>query len=264
MWGLLLLFLILGRGRAQFGAPGDITWWRQSGTALSPPLDMLMWLKADAITGYSDGQSLSNWVDSGPFSFATTNAGTTARPVYVASGLNGKPVVSFNATNSQFFDLPQMFTNETAAELFVVLKINNDPPTSTRYGQWRFAGAGDVNAYPFTDSVIYDGFCATLRLATGNPGMSLTNWHLYNTSSTTASWISRTNGVQHFATAVNVFTNGVGGTMGTARRIGQSGGASAFLNGHIAEVILYGRILSAGERTTVHDYIEAKYGITLP
>ncbi len=248
--------------RAQFGAPSDLT-WGGSTLSLLPLGSLLLWLKADYLMTLAPTNAIATWFDASGLGNNATQSATNNRPLYMTNQINGLPAVGFNATNALFLDLPQMFTNETSAEVFVVVKLNNDPPTGSRYGQWRFAGTGDINAFPFTDGVILDGFCSTLRKSTANPSLALTSWRLYDVTSIDNAWTNRVDAVVLFGTASNTFTNGTGSTMGTARRLGQSGSSSVYLNGSIAEVLLYGRILSGAERTNVQNYITARYGLTL-
>ena len=71
------------------------------------------WLKADAITGVTDGNPISTWQHSAGFDLT---AATTARPTYVAGSQNGLPVARFNGTSNimtqtiGFSTLTQPFT----------------------------------------------------------------------------------------------------------------------------------------------------------
>ncbi len=239
--------------------------------AQSPISGPLLWLKADAITGYTDGQSLSNWVDSGPFSMVVTQGVSSNRPIYITSGITGpitgpdgnvRPVVYFNSTNQLCFDLPTMFTSENQAELFIVLRLTNSPNligSGADAGSWTFAGTDpSAPVYDYSDGNTYDGFASTVRKTVGNFGFQSTSWHVWNTSSTNDSWTARTNFIQMFTTASNVFTNGAAGGSVT-RRFGRSDSAAHWLNGMVAEVILYGRILGAAERGVVSNYLYTKY-----
>ena len=181
--------------------------------------NVLMWLKADAITGYTDGQSLSNWVDSGPYSMIVTQSISAQRPAYATSaiGANLLPSVRFNATNMTWLSLPQMFTNENAAEVFIMVKADVDPPIATQEtntGSWIFASTEPVSlssVYAYTDGNIYETFCATARktITLTQPRPSKAQWRCYNVSSTNDSWIARMDFSTIHSTAVNVFTNGV-------------------------------------------------------
>lgn len=236
---------------------------KPTSSALQPPLTgMLLWLKADAITGKTNGEIFCVWNDSSGLGNNTTNKALTSAtwPQYVTSQINGLPAVRFNATNNCRLDLPTMFAGtEVSAEVFLVLSVTNDPPTGSRSGGWHFAGTGDFTTYPFTDGVIYDEFSTTVRKTVGNPTPSLTAWNVYNTTSTNGEWTARLNRTQLFTTASNTFTNGAAGISGTQRFISNPSGTAGGLNGLLAEVILYGRILTATERTNTLSYLTNKY-----
>lgn len=71
------------------------------GTITFAPTDvsgLVLWLKADAITGLSDSDPVSTWTDSSGNSNSATGSGT-ARPLYKTGILNSLPVVRFDGVN---------------------------------------------------------------------------------------------------------------------------------------------------------------------
>ena len=227
----------------------------------TPAPGLVLWLEADAIVGLSDTDPITTWpahIGSDP------TASATERPLYRTNQINGLPAVEFDGSNDRF-TVPDFFAGtETAAEMFIIVRIDNDPPGSVnQVGMWHLAGGGVVNAFPSTDSNVYDGFGSTARKTVGNPTPSLTSWRLYNVSSAAGDWTVRLDGTQIFTTASNTFQGSVSGTMGITRKLGQSGGLSHFLDGMVAGLFVFDHVLSAGDRTLVHDYISAKYGLTI-
>ena len=88
---------------------------------------------------------VSFWADrSGNGNNATQPTGSQ-QPLWVAGVLNGLPVVRFNPTNSQYFNLPNVLNGTTGAEAFVVLKVAVAMPIVTR-SLWGFGGY--YNDYP--------------------------------------------------------------------------------------------------------------------
>jgi hypothetical protein len=234
----------------------------RASSSLSPPLTgMLLWLKADAISGKTNGEIFCVWTDSSGLGNSTTNKALTSTswPKYLTGQINGLPAVYFNATNNNRLDLATMFTSETSAEVFLVLCVTNDPGKGNNVGAWHFAGTGDFAIYPYTDGVIYDEFATTVRKTVGNPTPALTAWNVYNTTSTNGEWTARLNRTQLFTTASNTFTNGANGISGTQRFLALQPGGTGGFNGMMAEIILYGRILSSTERTTTLSYLTNKY-----
>ena len=71
----------------------------------------------------------------------------------------------------------------TAAHLFILLKVDNDPALATASsGIWVMGtdASGNRNdTYPFTDSTLMTGALTTNRINMGDPTVSLTNWILF-------------------------------------------------------------------------------------
>jgi hypothetical protein len=262
-WFLVLL-LSCAAAFAQVPA-GSLLAGAAGSSGLQPATDMLLWWKADGNITFGSSNDVAVWLDhSGHGNNAFNATAGSSRPLFQTNQINGLPAIYFNAAATPRFDLTNMFTSETSAELFVVVKLVNDPTAGTAdSGQWRFAGTGDINIFPYSDGNIYEGFCSTVRKTVGNPTPTLTSWRLYNTSSTNGSWIARLDGTQIFSTAVNTFTSDASGIMATDRRFGQSGSTSSYMNGRVAEVILYGRVLSSADRDQVESYIASKYALTI-
>ncbi|MFT7057449.1 MAG: hypothetical protein ACJAR3_003098, partial [Roseivirga sp.] len=88
---ILFTFIILSSPLHSQTGPGGIG---NSGTNL-------LWLRADQITGLTDGQDISTWTD------VSGNGNTLSQPIssltpeYQSSIINGLPVVRFNKTNGR-------------------------------------------------------------------------------------------------------------------------------------------------------------------
>jgi hypothetical protein len=224
--------------------------------------DLLRWWDATAAAGLSDGDRVNQIDDlSGTAEHLVSDLGGNTRPTWHTGQINGLPALRFLHTEKRMLNFANLGAL-TAAEIFVVGKIDADPPPSdASSGFWYIQTPTDAGAdthYPFTDGNIYDAFGSTVRKSTGNPSQDLTAWHLYNVRSAAGDWSSHHNGVEHYSTA----TNTVG--FGTARHnIGQSTRNFFNLTGWIAEVFIYSRVLTAAERADVHDYLTGKYGLSI-
>lgn len=221
-----------------------------------------LWLAADNIVGYVNGDPLSSWDDeSGQGNDFVDPIVGLYPPTYQTNELNGLPVVRFDSSgvgnSPQGLRGPLFFmTGKTAGEVFVVIKINNDPPVSTaRSGLWAI-GSGSTTHYPYdADGVVYDSWGTSSRKTTVNPTPSLASqFRIYNVSSASGDWTSRLDGSQIYNTATNTvgWASDVGATY-----LGSSGGAS--LDGDVAEIIIYDSVLSSGDRTDVESYLNTKY-----
>src|SRR5438876_404463 len=177
------------------------------GVAAIPLTNAVIWLKADSITGLTNGQPAPMWIDT---SGASNNAsqGTTAnQPQYYTNVINGNPVVHFDGVND-YFSLPNLFSGATQAEAFVVLKATADTPTATRslwiFGSYNYYGNW-YGMYPATDGTISEDFGTTGLNNIGNPTQPLDQFHLYNVAGKSGEWTARINGVVQYATTNNTF-----------------------------------------------------------
>lgn len=220
--------------------------------------DLQLWLKADSLA-LNDGDQVSTWTDSsGNGRDGTRDGGTAGYPKYsAAGGPNSKPAIRpyLAGSDGSSFTLPNFLTGYPSGHGFVVAKLDTEvSDVPCPFPDWGTAGD---SYYPYSgDSKIYDDFGSTVRKTTVNPAPALTNWVLYEDRTASGAWSNRLDGTELFATASNTvaFT--------TAPRIGKS--ASKQFIGLVAEYIFYNRVLDSGETQTIYDYIEDKYGITLP
>lgn len=176
--------------------------------ALSTTVGLGLWLKADGITGISDGTSITTWMDSSGNSNDASQSNASYRPILKTGIINGYPVVRFNGAN-QFFNFPaSAFSSYTAATMFVVIKANADPePSDYVSGFGEFGSSSIATHFPYTDGIIYDDFATTSRKTTVNPTPSLAQFNVYCVTSAANAWTNYLNNVQLYTTS----TNTVGG-----------------------------------------------------
>jgi hypothetical protein len=218
------------------------------GASPGPPrTGLFIWYKADALTGYSHGDPVSQWTDSSGNGRHATSSGLEC-PLYHTNQIDGKPALNFPhfTGNNEQFHIPNVLTPLTAAEAFVVVKVVADPPLSNN-NVWKMGAAAEQDHYPFSDGVIYEGWGSTVRKTTVNPTPSLATWRLYNVASEANNYTLRLDGTQIF----NTLTNTVGWS--TTPILGYA------LAGWIAEFIMYDRATSAADRTALHTYLRTKY-----
>lgn len=137
----------------------------------------------------------------------------------------------------------------TMGEIFIRVKVDTDPPVEGGDGGfWKFGTDPQESAIPYTDGNVYDGFGATVRKSTGNPGVSFaTAYRVYQALSKANRWTSWIDGNQHFTTG----TNTVAFTANP--RIGSSG--TLWMVGQVSDVILCNAELTADERVNVLAYL---------
>lgn len=174
-------------------------------------------------------------------------------PIHRTAQVNSEPAWEFNG--SQVFDIANaIFSGQTAGEVFLVIKSDNDGGTSSG-GHWSLGGTSG-SLYPDAAGDVYDSFASSTTKATGNPSTALNAWHLYNVSADGSSWTSRHDGTQHYTVASNTVT-----WPGGIAYLGLNGGT--WYLGFIAAIVMFDNVLSSTDRDTVESYLASVYGLTV-
>lgn len=200
---------------------------------------------------FSSGTLISQWDDLSGNANNWVQATVTNQPTLTSGA------VVFNGTDN-FLGGPD-FSALTAAEIFIVIQIDTEPPAADEQtGLWEMGSSNDNTHFPFTDSNIYDGFASSTRKSTGNPTEALTSYVIYNVISTSSEWTSNINGTQHFTTA----TNTVG--WNTSEQFlgrGTNSPPTVFLDGNVKFVIILPTKLSSANRANMVSYLAARFSI---
>ena len=215
-----------------------------------------MWLKGDEGFVTNGLGNMQFWLDQIGYGHHASQLTEVNQPLYILDGLNNQAAVRFSGTN-QHFTLPAAISNGLSqAEIFIVLKAaSKNPPQNKKL--WRF-GSGGETRYPQTDGIVYDPFGRIEVNATGEPSQDITQAHIYNVSAKDGEWISRINGVTHFATKSSTFK------LTHVPRLGNGDTATtsdSMFAGDIAEVLLYQQVLTESERDTVARYLCQRYDL---
>lgn len=246
---LSILFPVLFQGESPF-TPKHIS-------------GLQLWLRADKGTfqdsakttaAVSDADVIGAWADQSGNGNDVLQATTVDKPTLRLSVTNGRSVIRFDGV-TDFLSFADVFSSLVAAEIFVIIKIDADPPGDVaQSGLWALGSAAQNAHYPFTDGVIFGTFGTTARKTTGDPATNLAVFNAYNIVSTTSEWTSSLNGTQHFTTG----TNTVG--FSTTPNIGKSF-AAGFLDGDVGEIIMYNSKLSSANRALIENYLNNRWGV---
>jgi hypothetical protein len=257
----------------------ELVWPDFLPTALS---GLRLWLDAavglfDATTGgnpvTTQGGTIARWEDK---SGNNRHATSSAEPTLALNQIASKPAIRFGG--SSFFKIPSSITGLSASTAFVVVRPS---------GYLNYSGGplfGNIGAatldfgashYPYTSaSAIYDSFASSTRkqfsVPTGFIGQAgLYNWHIYNVVSAQNDWRYLFNGSVHFSTTSNTYDTSTlipsGGSISEwgpfIGRSKVSDTQSAFFLGDIAEILVYGALLSYTDIFRVTSYLRKKYSI---
>jgi hypothetical protein len=220
---------------------------------ISSPTDIagcVVWLAADR-EAYADGDPVTN-ADNGGSGVDWTSLGGPTATYKTSITPTGKPVFRFSTANNALYgpDLSAM----TAASVFVVVKIVNDPPDSAAHaGLWLLTTDTNATYFPYIDSTIYDACFTSARKTTVDPTPSLSSaFRVYEVLSGSGDWRSYLDGVNLFTTGTNTVA------CYTIPALGYTSGVN-YLQGDIAAFLIYDSVLSAGNRADVETYLTQRY-----
>ena len=236
-----------------------------SAQALPPVTDgLVVWLSADAVNTGDTNQVrivgpdtfVKQWNDGSGNAHHATNATDADQPKYIASGLNGKPVLRFTGINDdagselKLGDLSAYFP--AAGSMFAVSTINSDGRYSlfdNRNNDSRWV----ANTWNESQPGVF---------VNGRKGMTYSSWpqtgsHVFAMESSSSIYRFVIDGTQ-IGSAGADYHNGSGQNW----TIGDRPGNGQQLNGDIPEFILYNRVLTAAEANLVGAYLAQRYAVT--
>lgn len=198
----------------------------------------------------ADG-AVARWEDKSGNGYHFTSSSGPTRKTAIH---NGKDTVRFVDKHMTGFTPSSVFSGATAATVFAVMRVDTAPGVLFD----KMGSAGD-NWTPFAgNGNVYDDFASTVRRDTGWV-MPLSTLHIISFESSSSDWRLLVNGTQQYAAGSNTVAFG-----SSAVLLGRNGGPFArnAAQQDICEIILYSSVLSSDDRTSVVDYLKAKWGIT--
>lgn len=196
-----------------------------------------LWLAADAITGLSDGDTISTWEDQSASNWDATASGS-GQPTYETNEKNGLPVVRFDGTD----DFLSLTTSaQSTFTIFILFKgsgmLLGGSGVSVNYYVWPRSNP-DYQAY------FGSGYPAGSR--------NTTDWGICRLTCDGTTWTCHEDStLQITETNSNDFQLGYIGRY--------SGGV--YLTGDIAEVIGYDTSLGGSDISSVETYLTDKYAL---
>lgn len=225
---------------------------------------LTLWLKADAITGLSDGDNLSTWTDqSTAGNDATAPAGK--EPTYETNELNSLPVVRFNGTADY------MNANGTATmfsgvdkpwTVFVVGKFSN---IAAFRAYWAVGNSGSNTPYIDGENNVGSNHRIQYRIDSGSASTATINGDI-DTSYQVICYL-------YDGTDATIYVDTVGGTAITLPSgqmtidtftVGALRWSSTYYFYHlgdIAELLVYDSGLSGTNRGKVEAYLNGRWAI---
>ncbi len=217
-----------------------------------PASGLRVHLKADAGTSTTvENAVVDQWLDvSGNGLRAFPPA---SQPVYSPNAINGMPALQFSGVQAlHIANTSTLGLTDSDYEMFVVAKSGNPAiqflgSGGLAYHELHLNGAAGLRFIPKNPMFVDNG--ADQAFTDGTP-------RIFGVRASATTGVARVNGVD-------------AGQFGDARsatdamfRLGMRNDGTYPLYGHIAEVLIYDRTLSAPERTLVERYLASKYSIS--
>ena len=227
---------------------------RVSGGGLGVGQDLMLWLDAsDTSTITESSGSVSNWADksSNGYNFPQSTGGL--QPQTEVDTQNSLNVLTFNGSKELNWDAGFVDTFNGSSTMFVVSKRDVDSGSqglmsseNNKLVLFYAAPAGEIDFR--SNNAVAASVTAT--------SVTTTNYNVIRSRRSGTTQAVAVNGGAEFTN-----TNGSDITGVTDGLIGATDGGSNKLTGKIAEIIVYGRSLTATEITNVENYLSNKWGI---
>ncbi len=217
--------------------------------------NLALWLRADL--GITIGTGVSAWADQSGTGNHVVQATGANQPAFVASGLNGKPVVRFTAASSHY--LKKANTNLFGAGNYTAVIVWKWSAAATRQTVLgctdNLSGGVHLGTTDPTGLNRNAGYVGAGDVTDGAATNAAEVWSVVNAggTSTTMRVDRASQSTSGSFTMVNP-----GGT--AAIRLGTYNDASLFLTGDVAEVLAWSRALNAAELLSVETYCQKFWG----
>ncbi len=218
------------------------------------------WLRgepgAENFTLDNDG-NVEVWKDRSGNGNDFSQSTASSRPALILNAQNGRPAVEFDNTNNEYLEISSAFISSGDGEMFISL-ISTES-ASEDSGGWRFGGAsggpGEVRYTDSSDEVVED-FGRSSALTSSTSGAAHTtaqSWHTYHVYSDDGTNIltAEQNGT--------VIINGTAGSTSWPSEFRLGRDSNDYFEGRIGELLVFNRLLTGAERTSVYDYLEERW-----
>jgi hypothetical protein len=241
---------------------GGIGYDTGGGEQVGDPLDLpglTLWLDAaDASTLITNGNSVTEWRDKSTTRSHVSQGDSARQPVVTSTGLNGHNLVTLDGVDDFLVGPAVLASGDDSFTVFAVWR----PHRVAVQVVFEQAGAGAGRRAAMLQVNGRYGFNGQNNDAHGLAPITANDWHLsmMEISEQTLNNVRVFNNGEGFTGTINIDTQntGVDGI-----RIGSKLVNNAeLLDGDVAEIIVYDRVLSPAEHDALALYLESKYALT--
>ncbi|MBK9284459.1 MAG: T9SS type A sorting domain-containing protein [Sphingobacteriaceae bacterium] len=204
------------------------------------------------------------WADQSGNGFNATANGATARPTFVAASVNGYPSLDFDGTNDEMWIPDNAALDLTAWHIFIVPIVD----LQKNYNAWLVKGDDaqeNFEMLSFSNGNIHTPtrYTDATRTSPSTAANQVSNATFRIIEYSYSSAVGR----DIYTNYTNVHTDNENKTPATNNfpiYVGnEKATAGRFINGDLAEVIIYNAPINSAQRIIVNNYLSAKYGLTL-
>ncbi len=251
------LFFSLGIVNAQTG-PGGIG--TKDGTS-----NLTLWLDADNLN-LSDGANVTTWPDSSGYGNDAVSA-TGREPVFKTGIVNGKPVVRFTNANSTYLTISDDTSLDPDEISIIIVSMHTGSSDSWAPYLIKTSTYNWDDGYGFARNNNNNNFLFYIDRYNQNVVSENYSPNSYDISTLVYDNVNVELFKDGTSAGTDAYTNNINNST-NKMYIGASpdnngSGATLFLDGDIAEIIVYKKGINDAERTIIENYLKVKYGITI-
>lgn len=215
-----------------------------SAQTLPPVGNLIVHLKADDL---STAGPINTWSDASGNGHDATQDSSGLQPTVVLNALNGKPVVRFDGVNEFMSTGTGAFISSQPNTVFIIGKTNNLGSGDEPF----IAGTNTSNRH---NVLVRNGLYRIFAGTGQNGGAATTNFALitavFNAPTGSSLWINQSQRLNN----VNAGSESLNGL-----NIGSNEHKTQFLDGDIAEILVFDTVLSESDRKDVECYLLQKW-----
>jgi hypothetical protein len=229
---------------------------------------LIAWYDASDASTITTDTGVSEWRDKSGLGRKLEQSSGSNQPALLTNGIGGKPALGFTASSTHF--MRGTFSQTlSAATAFLVARMGS--ATSSNGRIWSLEVTGQVVDFGGTGHLVLCKRNGANNAVDsyhddGNRGARNVTLDVPFIHSVSHGGLTLSNRINNGAAATHTRASAWSATFGTMMLSTASASGSVtgnLLDGRIAEMLLYSRELSGTERSTVHRYLGAKYGITV-
>ena len=229
-----------------------------------PEIDgLVLWLETTMEQSFDnleadDGQAITTWHD---LSQEYNDAAANGNPTYVADVINELPVVNFDGDDFMTLaNASNLGVANSDYEFFIVYQSDSNTSQSLIMGSTQMHYEVLINN-TYDVRFVPNGGESGARIADISPvNFDITSPHIISARVEVSTARIRVDGNEGITPDT---VNAAVSSQTTDLWIGKRSGETDFLNGNIAEIIIYNRAVTDFERQDIEQYLSKKWGIDL-